>query len=220
MPRINKDKIQQAQKLLKKEKVFTIDQVNSILTCSTTTARLKLREWGTYTSYNQYGKYYTMPDVPRFDENGLWRYEDKYFSVHGDLKKTFIQLVRQSESGLSGSEIGKILGLSPRSFVHHFKNAEGILREKHGGVFVHFSDDESTYEKQKAKRIEVLARSSEPLTKSDAIMILAAVIRDQELTPDKIMNLPEVKKSRLSRAAVSDFMIRHDLVKKTADTAP
>lgn len=220
MRKIYEETIIKTKLALAKQKVFTFDQLLEKLECSTRWGRAKIKQWDALTSYNKNGRYYAMPSVPKFDSNGLWRYRDIYFSKHGTLKNTFVKLARQAEAGLSAKETGQILGLSPRSFLHHFRDVEGIRREKHGGVYIYFSDDDSTYAKQKAKRVESLARSSEPLSKSDAIMMLAAVIRDQELTPEKIMKLPEVKKSRLSPAAVSDFMTRHDLVKKTADTKP
>jgi len=99
MPRINPETLRKTQITLIKEKVFTLNRLVLFLGCSSRTAQTKLKQWRTYTSYNQNGKYYTMPNVPQFDHHGLWHYKDKFFSKHGNLKKTVIHLICTSESG-------------------------------------------------------------------------------------------------------------------------
>lgn len=220
MRKISQDKIKEAQLVLTRQKVFTFDQLLGILGCSVRSGRSKIKQWQALTSYNQNGRYYTMPSVPRFDSHGLWQYKGIYFSKHGTLKNTVVNLVNESGAGLAASHIGQMLGLSPRSFLHHFKATPGIFREKHGGVYIYFSDDEAKYESQRRKRVESIALSSAPLSEAEAILILVSLIQHHGITLDQIMELSQIKKSRLSRAVVSDFMLRHDLVKKTAGTRP
>ena len=73
-------------RFLESLKVFKLDKLVSSLRCSKPTARLKLKQWKAYTSYNKNSRYYAMPTVPRFDENGLWHYEnlrfDSFSCVH------------------------------------------------------------------------------------------------------------------------------------------
>ena len=63
MLKFHEKKLESVFKFLEGKKVFTLDQLVSSLSCSTPTARLKLKQWQTYTSYNQNGRYYTMPTV-------------------------------------------------------------------------------------------------------------------------------------------------------------
>ncbi len=133
---------------MRRLKVFTVGELASVLKCSIPNARLKLKQWRTYTSYNQNGRYYAMPQVPRFNHHGLWHHENVAFFKHGNLKKTIVHLVSCSPAGLSGRQLGELLGLSPQSFLHHFRNCPGICREKHDGVYVYFSDDISVFERQ------------------------------------------------------------------------
>ena len=85
---------------------------------------------------------------PHFDVQGIWRFKNVAFSKHGNLKKTIVHLVVSSSTGLTGRQLGEILGLSPQSFVHHLCNYSGVNREKHAGVFVYFSDEPLAYMKQ------------------------------------------------------------------------
>ena len=182
MARIDAETNKKTQQILKREKVFTLERLVSILKCSSRTAQTKLKQWRTYTSYNQNGKYYTMPIIPRFDVNGLWRYENKYFSRHGNLKKTVIHLIHNSESGLSGDQIGKLISLSPRSFLHHFSGLPEIRREKKESIFVYFSGDPLKYTQQMNNRMTPLLHAAQPLTDSDAIVILVALIKHHKLS--------------------------------------
>ncbi|EFK10653.1 conserved hypothetical protein [delta proteobacterium NaphS2] len=83
MGKITEGELARILNSLEEKKIFTLDTLVSFLSCSVPTARLKLKQWGTYTSYNQNGRYYTMPSVPRFDDNGLWHYSEIYFSQYG-----------------------------------------------------------------------------------------------------------------------------------------
>jgi len=208
MPKISSEKLKKTGALLARKKVFTFDLLIKELDCSTRTGRAKIKQWKAYTSYNKNGSYYAMPSVPRFDNNGLWRYKDIYFSKQGTLKNTVVHLVGRSESGLSANEIGRIVGLSPQSFMHHFRSAEGIRREKHAGVYVYFSTDEDKYNRQLQKRI------SGSLSDSDAILILVELIKHPGLTIEQLALRPQIKQMNIKDAAISQFLERCGLLKK------
>jgi len=55
----------------KKQKVVTVVLLATWPSCSIATARRRLKTWGAYTSYNRNGRYYTLPEIAEFDDNGL-----------------------------------------------------------------------------------------------------------------------------------------------------
>ncbi len=200
---------------VKGERIFTLNRLVSALNCSSRTAQAKLKLWQTYTSYNQNGRFYSLPEVPKFDRYGLWRYKDAAFSKHGNLKKTIIHLVGASPEGLTGRELGELLRLRPQSFLHHFRKCPGIFREKHDGVYVYFSDIGEIYEKQERQRCALIHhRKLANISDSEAILILTAIIRHHGITSEDIMTLPEIKKSKIGKPAIQNFMVYHGLEKK------
>jgi biotin operon repressor len=219
MARLDKNAIKAAWQHLEKIKIFSIGELASVLTCSIPNARLKLKLWQAYTSYNQNGKYYTLPQVPQFNQHGLWRYKDIAFSKHGNLKKTIINLVTASAAGLSGRQLGELLGLSPQSFLHHFRQCPGIYREKHDGVYIYFSDRDEVREKQVQQRSSLVQQSA-IVTVSDpvAVIILVAIIRHHGISAEEISALPEIKKSKIKLANIQGFMEYHGLLKKNSDS--
>lgn len=219
MPIIDSKKIDFARSTVKKEKIFTLNKLVSILDCSSRTAQAKLKLWKTYTSYNQNGKYYTLPEIPHFDIHGIWQFKKVAFSKHGNLKKTIVHLVASAPAGLTGRQLGKLLGLSPQSFLHHFRKCSGICREKYAGVYVYFSDDTSVYERQTQQRSS-LACLPAIITISDpeAVMILVAIIRNHGISAEEILKLPEIKKSKIKLTVIQGFLEYHGLEKKIPDS--
>ena len=214
MPGFDESIISALQRDLKRKKVFMLDQLVSQLKCSVPTARMKLKRWGAYTSYNQNGRYYTLPAVPRFDRNGLWCFKDICFSKNGTLKNTLIYLIEQASTGLTGKEIGDLVRLAPRSFLHHFRGVSGIKREKIGGVYVYFADNPDRYQVQLALRLRELADVQESLRDFEMVLVLSALIKHHGITLEEIMALPEIKAAGVSVHAVRGFLIREGLQKK------
>jgi hypothetical protein len=215
---IVESKIDFARSTIKTEKVFTLKRLVAILECSSRTAQAKLKLWKTFTSYNQNGKYYTLPETPDFDVHGLWRFKNVAFSKHGNLKKTIVHLVASSPAGLTGRQLGELLGLSPQSFVHHLRHYLGISREKQDGVFVYFSDDPLAYKKQIQQR-NMFVRQPSVVTISDqeAVIILVAIIKHHGISTEEVLALPEIRKSKMTRDAVQGFLELHGLIKKNPD---
>lgn len=219
MPVIDAQKIDKAKSTVTKQKIFTLKKLVSILDCSSRTAQTKLKQWEAYTSYNQNGKYYTLPGIPQFDIYGIWRFKNAAFSKYGNLKKSIVHLVSTSPEGLTGKQIGDRLGLSPQSFLHHFRNCPGICREKHAGVFVYFSDKAPVFEAQVQKRKKLVNRPSViAISDPEAVMILVAIIRHHNISAEDILNLPEIKKNKITRPAVQGFLEYYGLVKKIPDS--
>ena len=216
MPIIDSKKLDFVRATVKRKKIFMLNELVPLLECSSRTAQVKLKYWKAYTSYNQNGKYYTLPETPDFDVNGLWRYKEIAFSKHGNLKQTIIHLVIVSSAGLSGRQLGNLLGLVPQSFIHHFSKCPGLRREKHKGVYIYFAEEAEVYETQRRQRQKSVSRSAvDAISEPEAVMILVAIISNHGISADDIWAMPEIKKSKLTLLAIQGFMHTHGLVKKT-----
>lgn len=205
-------------KSFKKERILTVALLTTWLSCSVPTARRRLKEWRAYTSYNHNGRYYTLPGIPEFDEHGLWRYRDVFFSKHGNLKQTVVHLITHSEQGLSSSELGGLLGLRPRSFLSHFRTHPELYREELMGRWVWFSADPRIRETQKKTRV-AHAAAKVPRMPSDmeAVMILVDLINHPHSRLEQIAHRLKQQGLVVDVGSVRRLLAHHDLVKKTAD---
>jgi hypothetical protein len=202
----------------KKEKVVTVVLLTTWLSCSVVTARRRLKAWRAYTSYNHNGRYYTLPEIAKFDENGLWWHQGVFFSKHGNLKQTLVYLVTHSEQGLSGSELGVLLGLQPRSFLSHFRDHPALHREHAQGRWVWYSANPKTYERQKQMGFAHAAtkRAGMP-SDMEAVMILVDLIGHPNSGLEQIADRLKVKGLDIDVVAIRQLLVHHDLLKKTVD---
>jgi len=157
----------------KLKKVMTISELSKILRCSFSTIRRRLKEWRALTSYNKNGRYYTLPDIPKFTKRGLWKHRDIFFSKHGTLKKTIVHFVRISKKGLSNSELEEILGINPNAYIPQFGELVGFKKERYKREVIYFSSEEDIYKLQKQKRFP--PESSAPKLPPDAMTIVILV---------------------------------------------
>jgi hypothetical protein len=197
-------------------KIITIDQLVGILECSAITARRRLKAWKAHTSINQNGRYYTLPPIPVFDENGLWRYQAVLFSRHGNLKQTIVALIAGSPKGLAAAEIAELIGLAPNSsLLSQLRDAPGVKREKHGGRFIYLSDRPGIHERQRERRQGIVFP-----TDAQAVAILVQLIKHPGIGVCELAERVSDQGVSVGPAAVQRFLNFHDLLKKIPDTRP
>jgi hypothetical protein len=204
----------QALRVFQADKIVTVEQLASLLGSPVVTARRYLRRWNAFTSYNLKGMYYTLPDIPVFDDQGLWMYQQARFTRHGNLRHTIVHLVRQSTAGLTAGEIGRIVGLNPSSFMHHFHDVAGLRREQLGGRYLYFSDHPESGGAQETTRREGPPPPGETLTDAEAIAVLVQFIKHAAADEIQLCAWAGQVGRPLTTGQVRDFLSRHGLLKK------
>ena len=200
-----------AIKSFKKEKIVTIALLTTWLCCSIATARRRLKEWKAYTSYNHNGRYYTLPGIAEFDEHGLWRYRDVFFSQHGNLKQTVVHLITHSAQGLSSSELGELLGLPPRSYLSPFRTHRALYREALKGRWIWFGADPRVRNKQQQARVAHGAvKRPEMPSDMEAVMILVDLINHPNSRLERIAHRLKQKGLVVDVAAIHRLLLHHD----------
>lgn len=207
-----------AIKAFRKRKVLSLRNLMSLLKCSVATARRRLAMWGARTSYNLNGRYYVLPDVPEFDENGLWKFDTKMFSQFGNLKQTVVSLVERSEAGLNTFEIGDLLNMSAHTFLSHFKDDLSLRREKSYGLYVYFSHKPETYQKQmtqREKNYSQQARKNLP-TDAEAVIILVELIKHPHDSLAQLVGRAKRRGISVPLVKVRSLLAYHGILKKSA----
>ena len=203
----------------RKDKIMTIEKLIPLFQCSTITVRRRLKKWGTFTSINQNGRYYTLPEIPKFDVNGLWKYQLALFSKHGNLRQTIIELIKRSETGLSATDISRIIEIpSSSSYFSQLKQSDEIRREKHQGKFIYFSAVPTIYQQQKCK-IEQQDAGRLP-TDAQAVQILVHMIKNPGIEIERLAIESAPPGKRFDPVVVKHFLQFHGLLKKTPESLP
>ena len=213
MSRESDARIEKARKAFRRQMILTLAEVAELIDGSIHTARRRLKEWGVLNSYNQNGRYYTLPDVPDFDAKGLWQWRGVYFSRHGTLKQTVVELVRRSAAGLDAGELRALLGLDPRSFLSAFARHPQLRREKTKGRFVYFCSDETVYDKQRQRRLALNATGRQP-TPAEAVAILVEKIKHPTLGHEALSRRLRKQNMSVEPEIIQNLFSRHDLAQK------
>jgi len=217
---IDEENERQTRAVFRRSRIMTVTQLAQHLDRSIPTVRNRLNSWRALTSYNCNGRYYTLPNVAKFDEHGLWKYKGVCFSRWGTLMNTIPQLVKHSASGLDASEIGRLVGLPPRSFMAQLRNVHGLRREKVEKRFVYFADEDHTYRSQRTRRAEQSKTMPTNLpSDTEAIFILVDRIKHPEFSEQQCAQRLRSKGKSIGVVAIHNLLAYHGIEKKTPDTS-
>jgi hypothetical protein len=210
-----RDAHERGTRFLRLRKIATLAELVLHLHCSPRTAQRRLAECKAIHSYNHNGRYYTLPQIPRFDTHGLWRYRGVFFSRYGNLPETFGQLVRNSQAGLTAAEAGALLGLRPSSFLWSLRDHPALKREKYQGRYVYLASAPGLCAQQRQQRTRVLKTIRQP-TPPEAIAILVEKIKHPALNSEALGRRLREQNLPVEPEMIDAFFARHGLtVKKT-----
>lgn len=113
---LTKEKDKAVQKYLREKKIARLEELKATLkTDVRMTVFRVLRRLGYLSSYSHRGQFYTLFEIPHFDDLGLWSYRSVWFSSFGNLLATAQALVEKSEAGYTAAELENVVQVE----VHH-----------------------------------------------------------------------------------------------------
>lgn len=176
------------RKSFSENKILTLVRLKEILeTNSTMTVYRRLKSLSYLSSYSHRGRFYTLPDIPEFNDMGVWWFQGVYFSRWGNLLQTVRNLVDASEMGYSASEIESLVQVEVKHALLELLRAKQIGREKIGGVYVYFSAEagagraQALLQRQWRKLVELGAIGSAlPVDELKAAVILFFSFLDEK----------------------------------------
>jgi len=198
----------------KQHKVLTFAALCLLLQLSIATVRRRLKGWGALSSYNKSGQYYTLPLIPEFNKQGLWKHGGVFFSKHGTLKSTVIHLVQISKRGLSNSELEEILGVNPNSYLPQFKQLAGVRREKHNRQVVYFAADKELYKQQKQNRFPPEPTTLKLPPDAITITVLVELVKHPGSTPEQLSEMLRREGYEIDADTIDNLFEHYGLKKK------
>ena len=113
--------------LLLRSKIATLDELKQALGTSVdVTVFRKLKPLDYLTSYSHRGRYYTLREIARFDEKGLWSQADVWFSQFGTLLATAESFVNRSPRGYFADELARALHVDVQDALHQLPSNAGL----------------------------------------------------------------------------------------------
>lgn len=138
---------------LNNNKIATIEDLKIVLdTQSRMTVFRWLRKMNYISSCSHRGKYYSLQQLAKYNQYGLWIYKTVLFSEYGTLKKTLEILISKSEKGYTASELNKFLNIKVDDALLELQKNRIINRKKISGVYVYLSTSPKCAKKQELIR--------------------------------------------------------------------
>ena len=142
-------------KLLRRHRVVELrDLCEALGTQSRMTVFRRLREVGYRTSFTHRGQYYTLAELPEFDEWGLWFHGDIGFSRSGTVKETSAVKVEQAPDGRTHGELSHLLGVRVHNSLLELVHEGRIGRERYRGQHLYVGAEADRAAEQVRQRLE------------------------------------------------------------------
>jgi len=146
------------KRFLRRQKTATMLDLKAAMQApSDATIFRMLSAVGYLSSYSHRGRYYTLKDVPDFDELGLWSHRSVFFSKAGTLVATAQVFVEESSSGYYADELEAILKVNVKDVLPRLAKQSKIGRQKINGRFLYCSKDASIKKQQTLARTRKLS---------------------------------------------------------------
>lgn len=163
-------------KLLNRQEIATLAELKTALgTDVDITVFRKLKELSYRTSYSHRGAYYTLDQIARFDERGLWSVGSVGFSRYGTLLATVAALVTDSLAGYFADELANILNVGVKDALCKLVREKRIARQKVRGRYLYCSAKGGERKKQRVARGIRESRAS-----------VGGSVLDREVVPDEL----------------------------------
>jgi hypothetical protein len=118
--------------------IATLDEMKEALgTPVDVTVFRKLKPLDYLTSYSHRGRYYTLREIARFDDHGLWSQADVWFSRFGTLLATAETFVNRSPRGYFADELARALHLEVQDALYQLTQQHRVTREIVSGLYLY-----------------------------------------------------------------------------------
>jgi len=114
----------------------------------------KLKQLGYLASYTQRGRFYTLTEIARFDDRGIWSHEGVWFSRYGSLLATVESFVLASPNGSYADELADALHAGVQEPLRHLVQQHRLSRTEIEGRFLY------TARQAPVRHSQIMARRS------------------------------------------------------------
>jgi DNA-binding transcriptional regulator YhcF (GntR family) len=176
--------------LLLRSKIATLDELRQALgTPVDVTVFRKLKPLDYLTSYSHRGRYYTLREIARFDDRGLWSQADVRFSRWGTLLATAEAFIDRSPRGYFADELAPLLHVEVQDALHQLNRQGRVSRQVVSGRYLYTATDPSVQKRQRLARRtveflptvpDVSALEVDPEEVKAAILLFYSLLDEQQ----------------------------------------
>jgi len=178
------------RKHLLRHRIATLPELKQVLgTSASLTVFRKLKLLDYLSSYSHRGRYYSLREIARFDDAGLWSHDAVWFSRYGTLVATIESFVNQSHGGWFADELADALHVAVQDPLHDLVVSGRLRRFDVAGRFLYTSADsrqsrDQIRSRQTASAVPLVADASALQVSPDelkaAILLFYSLLDEQQ----------------------------------------
>jgi hypothetical protein len=135
--------------LLLRNKIATLDELKLVLGTSVdVTIFRKLKPLDYLTSYSHRGRYYSLRQIARFNDHGLWSQAEVWFSRFGTLLATAEGFVHRSPRGYFADELAPLLHVEVQDALHQLTQQGRVSRQIVSGRYLYMATNPTVQRRQ------------------------------------------------------------------------
>ena len=213
------DQIERIKELVFRKKVESLHGISEHLGVGNRMVQLYLKELHALTSYTHSGHFITLPDIPRFNEHGIWFYQQVGFSKFGTRLNTITRLIEKNIEGFSREELEKILKIGISKQIQILLQRDELRRIKLGGRYLYVPENVMKSEKLKVKLLgdrQAEEHFAKEVEKKDLIALLKAVLVEKkvEISIKSIRSLAQKYILKIPVTRIYQLLMKFDLSEK------
>lgn len=202
------------KRLFQRRKCWLLADLARSLDYALISVRRLLKQIGYFRSYTHNGKWYTLPDAPQFNRQGIWHHKDIGFSKHGSLVATIDYLVARSANGLSARELADKLQHPCHAVLTNLHKKQVLDRLKVAGEYRYLATEETVNRRQREELSGLMAGPITSLSTQAAVWVLVEHVKDPALSFGQIAaRLREQRNLDVAPESIERFFQEQDLKK-------
>ena len=179
---------EQIRQLLLNNTIMSLKQLRSELQDRPRSSLFRdLKKLDLISSYTHTGQYHALRRMAKFDENGLWFFQDVGFSRYGTLKRSLVHVITRSQAGMTHREMRKLFRVAVQKPLTDLVRTNAVARQLlPSRIHVYLSADETSVA-QLERRLAIADKAMDVAlpVESIRIEILVEVIRAPARTLDE-----------------------------------
>ena len=121
---------EQIHQLLLKNTIMSLKQLRAELQDRPRSSLFRdLKKLDLISSYTHTGQYHALTRLAKFDEDGLWFFQDVGFSRYGTLKRSLVHVITHSQVGMTHRELKKLFRVEVQKPLTELVSIKAISRQ-------------------------------------------------------------------------------------------
>jgi len=197
--------------------ICSFDEISKKVGCSERSLRRDIKTINAHTSYTHGGQFITLPDIPVFDANGIWRYNNVGFTRFKNSLNLVEKIINHNRESITKEELEEILKIKISKQIQILLKRNRLNRIKLGHTYHYLSNELS---KNKKKRIQLLNVSNieeyydKEIKLTDLIAVLKAVLLDCKIAMNDLKRFTEKYSLTAPIKKIEQLLLKYNLSEK------